>query len=58
MVQKKLPNKLLEDHVYKKIDKLKKVDVVGGIPSCNNRDTIGKVISSFAAGDIRKNSAR
>jgi hypothetical protein len=28
MIQKKFPNKPLEDHVYKMIDKLKKADIV------------------------------
>ena len=48
MTQKKYTNKLLEEHIYSKIDELGKVDIVVGIPSYNNNETIGNIISTFA----------
>lgn len=50
MTQNKYSNKLLEKHVYSKICELNKVDIVVGIPSYNNSETIGNIISIFAEG--------
>lgn len=41
---------LLEDKVLKTISKLKSVDIIVGIPSFNNANTIGNVVSNFANG--------
>ncbi|MBM3713683.1 MAG: glycosyltransferase family 2 protein [Actinobacteria bacterium] len=41
---------MLEDHVIELINKLKRVDIVIGIPSYNNSATIGKVVFSFSEG--------
>lgn len=41
---------LLEDKVLKTISRLKSVDIIVGIPSFNNANTIGNVVSNFANG--------
>ena len=41
---------ILEEHVVKLINKLKRVDIIIGIPSYNNSSTIGKVVYSFSEG--------
>ncbi len=43
-------NQILEDHVNLLIDRLKKVDIVIGIPSYNNSQTIKGVITNYALG--------
>ncbi len=43
-------NQILEDHVNQLIDRLKKVDIVIGIPSYNNSQTIKGVITNYALG--------
>ena len=50
MTQNKYSNKSLEEHVCSKIDELGKVDIVVGIPSYNNSETIGNIICTFAEG--------
>jgi glucosylglycerate synthase len=43
-------NQILEDHVDQLIDKLNKVDIVIGIPSYNNSQTIKGVITNYSLG--------
>ncbi|MFC2145131.1 glycosyl transferase family 2 [Actinomycetota bacterium] len=43
-------NQILEDHVNQLIDRLNKVDIVIGIPSYNNSQTIKGVITNYAFG--------
>ena len=43
-------NQILEDHVNQLIDRLKKVDIVIGIPSYNNSQTIRGVITNYTLG--------
>ena len=43
-------NQILEDHINQLIERLGKVDIVIGIPSYNNSQTIRGVITNYALG--------